>query len=497
MKHLIWLVIGMAAFSACSPRAYSPQRTFEASALRSDFELMRKGLETSHPGLYWYTPKPRLDSAFDATAARLDYPLTELEFRKLLDPLVELIHCGHTTVRGSRGFEHWRKRHKPQDFPLTVFEHKGKIFVASNFSDEPGIRKGQEVVRIDGHDALSVYESLKGIVISDGYNQTFKTTTILNNFPTYYRYWYGEKERYEVVVVDSLHEEQTFRLRWKKEQKAAKAVTPAAVTPVPGQIRPPATVPVVRSLGNRNIHLAFSPADSSIAILDINTFGDGSYRKWYRRVFREIERKKVTHLVIDLRNNGGGKVAASNLLMRYVMDQPFQAYQSVESLPYPSPMTRYISERIGRDIMIAMIARKLPEGRRAIRSATRIQKPVKKYGFRGDVYLLTNGGSFSASSITAANLQFWKRAVVVGRETGGGRNGCSAWSIPYLTLPQTRVRVRLPLFKTLTAVTDPNVGHGVIPDHQVVFTAQDIMGNQDPDLQRIYELVRGSRVVKD
>ena len=47
------------------------------------------------------------------------------------------------------------------------------------------------------------------------------------------------------------------------------------------------------------------------------------------------------------------------------------------------------------------------------------QKPPKPNNFKGKVYVLINGGSFSASSIISSNLKSTKRAIFVGEETGG------------------------------------------------------------------------------
>ncbi|PKK36912.1 hypothetical protein BWI96_08435 [Siphonobacter sp. SORGH_AS_0500] len=497
MKNIFWLFLILLSISACSQRAYTPQRTFEVSQLQKDLKIMRKGLESGHPGLYWYTPKAQLDSAFDATAQAITQPMTEADFRRLLDPLIEMVHCGHTTVRGSKGFERWRKHHTPNDFPLSVFEVDNRIFISSNMSNQPELYKGKEIVKIEGRPALDTYHSLRKIVISDGYNQTFKNTTILNNFPMYYRYWYGEKDKYEVTILDSLKQEKSYFVALKKNEKKVRPanipLTPT--TPVTGQVRPPEPA-MIRIYGSKNATLSISKRDSSLALLDLNTFSMGNYRKLYRKLFREIERNHIQHLVLDLRNNGGGKVAASNLLMRYLMQEPFQAYRSVESLPIKKEYNRYTNERVARMILMKVICKKMDDGRLVIRSATRVQKPKKKHGFHGDLYILTNGGSFSASSITTANLQFWKRAVVIGRETGGGRNGCTAWAIPYMTLPESQVRIRIPLFKALTAVTDTNQGRGVMPDYPVAFTSMDFMGNLDPDLEKVYELIQKTTLVK-
>jgi C-terminal processing protease CtpA/Prc len=42
--------------------------------------------------------------------------------------------------------------------------------------------------------------------------------------------------------------------------------------------------------------------------------------------------------------------------------------------------------------------------------------------FKGKIYVMINGGSFSASSLISSNLKL-KRVTFVGEETGGAFNG--------------------------------------------------------------------------
>ncbi|MEZ4901838.1 MAG: S41 family peptidase [Spirosomataceae bacterium] len=52
--------------------------------------------------------------------------------------------------------------------------------------------------------------------------------------------------------------------------------------------------------------MTFSTKDSTVAILDINTFRDSGYSRFYRKSFKSIRQKNIQHLVIDVRANGGG-----------------------------------------------------------------------------------------------------------------------------------------------------------------------------------------------
>ena len=52
----------------------------------------------------------------------------------------------------------------------------------------------------------------------------------------------------------------------------------------------------------------------------------------------------------------------------------------------------------------------------------------------------------------------------MGEETGGGYYGNTAWVIPDVTLPNTKVRFRLPKFRLVVDHNREKNGRGVMPD---------------------------------
>ena len=92
--------------------------------------------------------------------------------------------------------------------------------------------------------------------------------------------------------------------------------------------------------------------------------------------------------------------------------------------------------------------------------------------------------------------QYNPRAVVIGRETGGGRHGCNAFISPYLTLPHTQAKVRIPVFKLVLNIPGADIGHGVQPNFPIEYRFEDVRKARDLDVERAYELINASKSEK-
>jgi len=115
--------------------------------------------------------------------------------------------------------------------------------------------------------------------------------------------------------------------------------------------------------------------------------------------------------------------------------------------------------------------------------------PKNHNHFNGDIYLVTGGNSFSATTLFVKALQGQHNVKVIGEETGGGAYGNSAWMIPDVTLPVTKVRFRLPKFRL---VMDPSLvkdGRGIIPDIEVGATQETIRRGIDPKAAVVRKLI--------
>ena len=76
----------------------------------------------------------------------------------------------------------------------------------------------------------------------------------------------------------------------------------------------------------------------------------------------------------------------------------------------------------------------------------------------------------------------------MGEETGGGAYGNTAWMIPDVTLPNTKVRFRLPKFRLVVNKNIPKDGHGVQPDVLALPTVEAIRNGIDYKVEKAREL---------
>ncbi|WP_428658074.1 S41 family peptidase [Runella sp.] len=464
--------------------------------IKDDFTLMRQALLESHPGIYRYTSPDTIQWIFNKTEQQLTHAMTEREFRRTVNPLFSYIRCGHTDVYPSKQYTKYIKKNKPKEFPLSVFWVENKLRIIQNRTKDSTLLVGNEITRIDGRPIAQVMQEMWELIPSDGYNQTFKSSVAGTNFGSFYRYLYGNDSTFTVTVKDSLGKSSSLKLSFSAPPKVSKKNAPKPVSaPKPNTV--PTTTPLPRLKApkvDKRRSLTLSAKDSTVAILDINTFSDRGYRKFYRKSFRTIKEKNIQHLVVDLRANGGGRSDASVNLMSYLLDSNYVVYDTIDAVRGRPSFNRYYGGKILRFAARKFWSKKISPDRIRNRSAAKVLKPAKKYGFKGKVYLLTNGGSFSAAAIFPSIIQQYNpRAITIGRETGGGQHGCNAFISPYVTLPNTKAKVRIPMFKIVLHVPGHDKGRGVMPDIPVAYTFQDVVNTKDLDIEKVYELVKNGQ----
>ncbi|MFN8347961.1 MAG: S41 family peptidase [Spirosomataceae bacterium] len=494
--YLNFFIVFCLFFTACS-RQYDPQKNYSVEQLRQDFSLMRHALEEAHPGIYRYTSPDSIRWIFDQTFQKLDHPMTERQFRRTVNPVFSYIRCGHTDIYPSKDYTRYLKKNKPKEFPLTVYYSQNQLRILQNRTDDSTLTVGTEILSLDGRSVAQVTDEMRRLIPSDGYNQTFKNTVINGSFGSFYRYLYGNNDTFNIMVKDSTGQKRALVLTFTKPPKTTKKTPPKPIdTPKPNTVpsTPPRSKPQIPKPDKRR-NLRISDKDSSVAILDINTFRDYKYRRFYRKSFRQIKEAPIQHLVIDLRANGGGLAAAGINLMSYLMDAPFIVYDSLEANRKRPSFNRHYGSKIQRFMARHFRSKKITPDKIQNIATGKVHKPNRKYAFKGNVYLLTNGGSFSAAAIFPSMIkQYNPRAVVIGRETGGGQYGCNAFISPYLTLPNTRAKVRIPMFKIVLHLPGRDKGRGVMPDIPVEFSFDDVRANRDRDMLKVYELVKQSKV---
>jgi C-terminal processing protease CtpA/Prc len=119
-------------------------------------------------------------------------------------------------------------------------------------------------------------------------------------------------------------------------------------------------------------------------------------------------------------------------------------------------------------------------------------EPKIKNHFNGNVYLVQGGYTFSASTMFVSALKGQQNVKVVGEESGGGYYGNSAMYILTIVLPNSHIRVGLPMYRVVMDTNRIKNGKGIMPDIEVKPSSETIRRNIDPKISTIRSLINSS-----
>jgi len=416
---------------------------FSAAELQDDFTKLRAKLEHSHANLYLYTNKATLDHFFDSLYAAITQPMTSLEFYSLIAPLSSVIKNGHSYVLPSEDDRNYYNKHA-LFMPLHITWLNNKMYADMNCSTDTTVKAGSEILSINGIQANNVMQQLLTRQVRDGNNTTYPIWILNNYFREYYSYIFGHPEQfiiqykgYDNTVNDiALHALPKDSINFYARQKYTARL-------------PKAT--------DKGIALTFN-ADSTTATLAIKTFDNNELKERYHQNFKPvltncfqlINKHAASNLILDLRNNQGGDPENGILLLSCLLSQPFE-------MIHQGPVS------------------------------TGTFKPASN-NYRGRLYVLVNGGSFSNTGMVSACLVANNRGIFVGEETGGNQYILTGDPETFI-LPHTKIQYEVSTTTYLLKQQPVYTGHGVMPAYTVSPTIDDIVNNQDTMLQFVFNLI--------
>ena len=492
-RFLFLIILSALLYSCATTKNFIPNKKYSAQQLQQDFSLLRKILEKKHPSLYWYTPKDSMDMDFDTYYSNIKDSMTEQQFGwKIVAPLTDKIHCGHTSFSRSKAYNNWAEGKRFPSFPLLVRCWNDTMAVTSNLNRKDTVfKRGTLITSVNGIKNAELIRIMFGYMTEDGYANNVNYNRLSNSFPFYHRNIFGISKTYSVTYLDKSGAEQRINIpAFGLDTDTVKKVKDSAVT-----IRPPKPKKQTRLERLQEVRSLAVDTTNNTAVVTINSFSGGSLRRFYRQTFGYIRKTGINNVVLDIRSNGGGRIRLSTLLTKYVSRVNFKVadttYAAVKSL---RPYSKYIKGSFMDNLGLFFLTKKKSDGLYHFGHWERkVNKPKAVNNYTGNLYVLIAGNTFSAAALFTNAVKGQPGVVLVGEETGGGWHGNNGILIPDIVLPNTHIKVRLPLFRLVQYHHAPKDGRGIPPDIYIGTNYNALVKGFDYKMKFVMDMIKAKK----
>ena len=175
-----------------------------------------------------------------------------------------------------------------------------------------------------------------------------------------------------------------------------------------------------------------------------------------------MKKADVSYLIIDVRNNLGGRK------------------------DYPWGILPYLAKNANQGLVYASTSWTNR------RTAYNFPSLNKRFGFKGKLYLLTNHRTFSNGSVITVYAKEFGEATVIGQETATRYEGFAAGSIQIVKLPNTSIKVGIPRYVWKFDLPTRKMtlkNRGVQPDIPITYTIDDYLNKEDKEMDKVMELI--------
>ncbi|MGN7786544.1 S41 family peptidase [Niabella sp. 22666] len=456
-------------------------------AIIADYRLAMDILKKQHPNPYKFIDSLTLSRKTDSLmkeAARQDNILALANYSP-----VYLIKDVHLNLRWSA--DNGKEAIKAtRFFPLPVLIERERMFVNTK---ETSLPFGSEIIAVNHQPVASILNKMSPQIYADGYIKTatdrffgeFQTAFSLNNYDC------------KTYVID-------YKEASGKEVKQATLSSKNASEGTHSSRH--AFFPVNILQRSFLIYSDFDDHTRS-AVLTVNSFNlNESYAyKEFSNFFREVNKRGYKNVIIDIRSNGGGNPNISALLYSFISLKPFRNIFNYRTrtidIAYPEyaitngrkmsdediqDQKNFLYQRYDKDDKTGFYI-----GNTRLREGQLENFPPDKDAFKGNVYVLTGGGTVSAATYFASLVQKNNRGLIVGKETGSGENATTAaWFLTY-ELPGTKSVLTVPMSELyfFNAVADK--GRGVMPDKELPIEQfiNYMKDGKDPEMTFVKEII--------
>lgn len=465
-----------------------------------DFDWLAFSLDHVHPRLYKYESKDIVQSRFDSVRNVLSSKdsIPALDFLSLVSKLNSKVNCGHLYTIPQGGLKDVVLKKKVLPFQVKILHNK--LFVLHDIGKGKRIPNGSEVISINGKPTREIIQSIKEGIATDGWIETRKDRLIE-------RYFFESFHGFDLYYYLHVDRSRIFKIRYKKfDSQKEVTITKEGISAEQRNklLKEVHGVDVRRWFKNPSPVYEINE-EKNLAVLTIsrsfyNETIDPVYDSVLSILFKKLEEKNIKNLVVDLRENEGGSENHQAGLIKYLYNKPHKLYDNIffSRLDFRALTPIIHSEEMGtsdlwynnQDQAYRKINDNLWVNNKPNIEGLQFQPPAE-HQFKGQLYVLMSGISFSSTSSLIANIKNTTNAILIGEESGGMYEGPTGGMEIPIILPNSQIMVRIsPNIQWSYMYKNHPIGRGVLPDHPIIYAIEDVVDGRDLEMQKALQLIK-------
>jgi len=474
------LALGILFLSACTttPITDKPpeeEPIFNPGQLREDLRFLDKSLKEIHPEPFSRLDRSTYQQRYQQLHQNLIWPLRRQDFYRQMAPLISRFSDTHTRLLYPQQ-EYQIFISSIGKFPLSLLYSTDGLIVVADGQEKNIIPIGAKIIAINDIAIESILDNFKNYIPVE--TDSGQRRMIQMEFSRLLWSLYDVKSNY---IIDYLWKDNVYR-------KTVKAIT----IPSGGQ------QPRVAS------HYGTYVINKQTRLLWLNDFNEtyDKFEVFLDTQFKEISEQKVSTVILDLRYNKGGITDNLSLLLSYLtkkeiswadkgtikLSEPFRENHyrlltDTKNKKYGSFYMNWLPVEYLNFLQWEILFSSDGEW---LEAEIDTVNHNEDYGFKGKLYVLSNGYCFSACASLVATLQHNKRATIIGEAPGSQTLVQYGYPIE-VSLPNTGLKLVVPAMKF--EMSDNHRKQKVVtPDYLIERSRRDIVLGKDTVLEYALEL---------
>ena len=338
--------------------------------------------------------------------------------------------------------------------PIQVKIIAGELFVVGDFSHEQQLDRGDRIIAINELKSTAILNQLLEMTPSDGDIKTYAYRKIEDRFASLFYYHIERPKTFSVTIRDKNQNEKTYTV--EALSRADQISNIKKYYPKEDNQQSDIEGFYAITIAENYAYIKFPSFDfRRVRAYEVKS------KKLYQTIFQKLKDKKINNLIIDLRDNTGGRNEFADDMVPFIRKGNIHDPFLKKTISWSGKTKTY----------------KLP-------------KP-SKLAFQGEIYVLVNGKTFSAGSTLARYLKEYGNAQAIGIETGTRYEGFAAGSNETVVLPNSKLPIGIPRYHIVFPESSKQKtnNRGLLPDHELEVNFDNFVNKKDPYLEKAISLI--------